>query len=61
MVFSYAAAPAVIVTPFLYASIITATILGFIVFGDFPSHIAWLGIVILIGSGIFLTLKKRET
>ena len=60
MVYSYAAAPATVVTPFLYASIIAATLQGYFIFGDFPNLIAWVGISIIIACGIYITLREAK-
>ena len=60
MVLSYANAPATIVTPFLYTSIIVATALGYYVFGDFPNLVAWIGIIIIIASGIYLGIRESS-
>lgn len=60
MVLSYANAPATIVTPFLYTSIIVATALGYYVFGDFPNLVAWIGITIIITSGIYLGIRESS-
>ena len=60
MVYSYAAAPAVVVTPFLYTSMIAATIQGYFIFGDFPNFIAWIGISTIIACGIYTTLREAK-
>jgi RarD protein len=46
--------------PFGYAEIIGATFFGFILFQDIPDVLAWLGIVIIILSGIYLAVSARE-
>ena len=60
MVYSYAAAPAVVVTPFLYTSMVAATIQGYFIFGDFPNIIAWTGISTIIACGIYTTLREAK-
>ena len=60
MIYSYAAAPATVVTPFLYASIIAATIQGYFIFGDFPNIIAWIGITTIIVCGIYIALREAK-
>ena len=37
-----------------------ATLLGFIFFGDFPDATTWLGIAIIIASGIYVFLRERR-
>jgi len=58
MAFSMAAAS--ILAPFQYLEIITATLLGFILFNDFPEPAKWLGIFIIIGSGLYSFLRERS-
>jgi drug/metabolite transporter (DMT)-like permease len=53
-------APISILAPFQYFEIISATILGFLVFGDFPTPSKWLGIVIIVGSGLYVIWRERR-
>ena len=48
-----------ILAPFQYFEIVGATFLGFWLFGDFPAPIAWLGIITIVLSGIYVF--KNET
>ena len=48
-----------ILAPFQYLEIIGATFLGFWLFGDFPAPAAWVGIMTIIFSGIYVF--KKET
>ncbi len=52
-------ASASLLAPFQYLEIISATALGFWVFGEFPDALKWLGILIIVGSGIYLFLRER--
>ena len=47
------------IAPFQYLEIIGATALGFIFFGEFPDQTAWIGIFIIISSGLYIF--NRET
>lgn len=60
IVFACASVPASIIAPFQYLEIVSATLLGFLVFSDFPNAIKWVGIFIIIGSGIFIFMRERE-
>jgi drug/metabolite transporter (DMT)-like permease len=53
-------APASVLAPFGYSEIIMATIIGFIVFGNFPDIWTWLGIAIIISSGIYISIRERR-
>ena len=48
-----------VLAPFQYLEIIGATFFGFWLFADFPTLTAWLGISIIVLSGIYVF--KRET
>lgn len=57
--FEYAAAP--VLAPVNYVEIIAATALGWAAFGDFPDAWTWVGIVIIVASGLFISLLERRT
>ena len=48
-----------ILAPFQYLEIITATLLGLLVFGDFPEPLTWLGVAIIIASGLYVFQRER--
>lgn len=52
--YAYRLASIGILAPFQYVEIIGATILGLIVFNEFPDAITWLGISIIVGSGMYV-------
>ena len=52
-------APASILAPFQYLEIVTATILGYLVFNDFPAKSTIMGSSIIIVSGIYLFHRER--
>ena len=53
-------APASVLAPFGYSEIIMATIIGFVVFGDFPDKITWLGVGVIILSGVYISMRERK-
>ena len=53
-------APASVLAPFGYSEIITASIIGFVAFGDFPDAITWLGVGVITLSGIYISLRERK-
>jgi drug/metabolite transporter (DMT)-like permease len=55
--YAYRAAPASILAPLQYFEIVSASILAYFVFGDFPDALKWLGIAIIIASGLFIIVK----
>lgn len=52
-------APAPFVSPFNYAQILTAALLGFLVFGQLPDLWTWCGAGIIAASGLFILLHER--
>ena len=54
-------ADASLLAPYLYAEIIMQVVLGYWLFNDLPDVWAWLGIVLIIIVGIFLSLADRKT
>ena len=59
-VYAYRAAPASVLAPIQYFEIVSATLFGWLVFGDFPDPIKWLGISIIIGSGLYIIWRERR-
>ena len=54
VVHAFRRAPVSVLAPFQYVEIIGATILGSIFFNDFPDPLTWVGIAIIVGSGIYV-------
>lgn len=52
-------APLSLLAPFQYFEIISATVLGYALFGDFPTASKWLGITIIVASGLFIIWRER--
>ncbi|WLR91181.1 DMT family transporter [Shinella zoogloeoides] len=59
-VYAYRSAPASTLAPLQYLEIVSATILGWWVFGDLPDALKWLGIAIIIGSGLYVIWRERQ-
>lgn len=59
-VYAYRVAPASVLAPMQYLEIVSATLLGWLVFDAFPDAIKWLGIAIIIGSGLFIVWRERR-
>lgn len=53
-------APASLLAPFQYFEIVTATAFGLLLFGDFPTPLKWIGITIIIGSGLYTFWRERN-
>jgi drug/metabolite transporter (DMT)-like permease len=55
--FSKADAP--VLAPFGYSEIVTATVVGLVLFGDFPAPVTWVGILVIVASGIYIAIAGR--
>ena len=52
-------APASLLAPFQYLEIISATLLGLLIFGHFPDGWTWVGIVTIVTSGLYVFHRER--
>ena len=57
---SYRLAPASLVAPFDYTSMLWALVLGFAVFGEVPSVLVFIGAGIIAGAGLFVIWRERQ-
>ncbi|MTI07683.1 DMT family transporter [Roseibium denhamense] len=48
-----------LLAPLQYLEIVSATLFGYLVFADFPDAMTWLGIALIIGSGLYITHRER--
>lgn len=53
-------APASALSPFAYVKIVSAILLGWLVWNHLPDFLSWIGIIIICMSGIILTLLERK-
>lgn len=56
---AFARAQASTLAPFSYAEIISAVVIGLALFGTLPDLLAWLGMVLIVGSGILVAQAPR--
>ncbi|MCA3556162.1 DMT family transporter [Aestuariivirga sp.] len=57
---AFRAAPASVVAPFSYSSLIWATFFGFVIWGDWPDLWTWAGAALIIGSGLYIFSGERR-
>jgi drug/metabolite transporter (DMT)-like permease len=48
-----------VIGPFRYSGLVWAIVLGFVVWGDVPDALAWFGIALLTGSGLYVLFSER--
>ena len=58
--YAYRLASIGVLAPFQYVEIIGATILGLVIFGDFPDAVTWLGIAIIVASGMYIFHRESK-
>lgn len=56
---AFQAAPASLLAPLHYFEIISATILGYLMFQEFPDLSKWFGVAIIVASGLFIIWRER--
>ena len=52
--------PASTLAPIHYLEILPAILLGYLVFGDFPNTLTWIGIAIIVGSGLYIIHREQR-
>ncbi len=57
---SFEHAEASLLAPLGYSEIVMATVVGYVAFGDFPDAWTWLGVAIVIASGVYVSLRERR-
>lgn len=57
---AYRFAPASVVAPFEYASMLLALVIGYFVFGDLPTLTMLIGAAIVIAAGLAIILRERQ-
>ncbi len=61
IVLAYRRAEASLLSPLTYSEMIAMVAVGYAVFGDFPDFWTLVGIVILIGSGAYISIREHRT
>ena len=53
-------APTSLLAPFGYVEIIAATLLGLWIFGEWPDALSWLGILVIVLSGVYVFFREQR-
>jgi len=53
-------APTSVLAPFGYVEIIAATLLGWFIFNEWPDYWSWLGIAIIVVSGLYVFVREQR-
>ena len=49
-----------IVAPVGYLELVGATFLGWLVFGNFPDYLTWIGAAVIVASGLYITYREHR-
>ncbi len=60
IILAYERADASQLAPLGYSEIVSATLLGYFIFGDLPDALTWLGITIVVASGVYISLREAR-
>jgi drug/metabolite transporter (DMT)-like permease len=59
-ILAFQRAPASALTPFTYIQVVFATVIGWLVYDDFPDALTLAGMALIAGSGLLLTWHERR-
>jgi drug/metabolite transporter (DMT)-like permease len=57
---AFQCAPAAVLAPLGYVELVGTTILGYLIFGNFPDRWTWTGAGIIIASGLYIAFRERH-
>lgn len=55
---AYTLAPAATLAPIGYTEIVAAAAVGYVMFGDFPDAVTWIGVAIISASGVYIAMNN---
>ena len=58
--FALSLAPASVLAPLQYLEIVGATVLGYYIFGDLPDGLTFIGIALIVASGLYVFLREQQ-
>lgn len=53
-------APASVIAPFSYSSLIWATLFGFVIWGQLPDAATWIGATLIVAAGLYIFFRERH-
>jgi drug/metabolite transporter (DMT)-like permease len=57
---AFQAAPASVIAPLGYVELVGTAALGYVIFGNFPDPLTWVGALIIIASGLYIAMRERK-
>jgi len=52
--------PAALISPLGYVELLGTTVMGYLVFGNFPDLWTWVGAALIVASGIYIAFRERR-
>lgn len=59
LLWAYRRAEATVMAPLVYVQLVAATVFGWVVFGELPDFLAWIGLGLILTSGLAALILKR--
>jgi drug/metabolite transporter (DMT)-like permease len=56
---AFQSAPASVVAPYSYSSLLWAVIFGFLIWGDWPTANVWVGAALMVAAGLYIFIRER--
>ena len=53
-------APAAVVSPFQFSQIVWGALFGYLLFGDVPDRYVVIGVLVIVGSGLYVFFRERK-
>lgn len=60
MISSFKFGPAAVISPFSYTMLLFATLIGYFIFGDAPDLVSWVGMALIVGSGLYIAHREHR-
>jgi drug/metabolite transporter (DMT)-like permease len=57
---AFQAAPASVIAPLGYIELLGTAVLGYLIFGNFPDALTWVGALIIVASGLYIAMRERK-
>ncbi len=57
---AFRSAPASVVAPFSYSSLLWAALFGYLIWDDWPDIWTWAGAALIVGSGLYIFQRERR-
>ena len=49
-----------LIAPFHYMHIVGATFFGYLFFSEFPDPLTWIGVIVVVGSGLYIAVRENK-